>query len=96
MAGIFAHGHARMRTARSTWARASPASRASCAWRTIWADVLPLAHSPSVRLSLASPFSHYFTGNTADGQFKNISLEQYKGKWVVLFFYPLDFTFVCK
>jgi len=30
-----------------------------------------------------------------DGQFKNISLEQYKGKWVVLFFYPLDFTFVC-
>ena len=24
-----------------------------------------------------------------------ISLEQYKGKWVVLFFYPADFTFVC-
>lgn len=23
------------------------------------------------------------------------SLEQYKGKYVVLFFYPLDFTFVC-
>ena len=30
-----------------------------------------------------------------DLQFKNISLEQYKGKYVVLFFYPLDFTFVC-
>jgi peroxiredoxin (alkyl hydroperoxide reductase subunit C) len=29
------------------------------------------------------------------GQFKTISLEEYKGKWVVLFFYPLDFTFVC-
>lgn len=28
-------------------------------------------------------------------QFKNVSLEDYKGKWVVLFFYPLDFTFVC-
>lgn len=27
--------------------------------------------------------------------FKDISLEDYKGKWVVLFFYPLDFTFVC-
>lgn len=25
-----------------------------------------------------------------DGQFKQISLEQYKGKYVVLFFYPLD------
>ena len=25
----------------------------------------------------------------------NFSLEQYKGKYVVLFFYPADFTFVC-
>jgi alkyl hydroperoxide reductase subunit AhpC len=31
----------------------------------------------------------------ADGSFKNIKLSDYKGKWVVLFFYPLDFTFVC-
>lgn len=29
------------------------------------------------------------------GEFKDISLSDYKGKWVVLFFYPLDFTFVC-
>ena len=29
------------------------------------------------------------------GQFKSIGLEDYKGKWLVLFFYPLDFTFVC-
>jgi len=28
-------------------------------------------------------------------EFKNVNLEDYKGKWVVLFFYPLDFTFVC-
>ena len=27
--------------------------------------------------------------------FKEIQLSDYKGKWVVLFFYPLDFTFVC-
>jgi len=25
-----------------------------------------------------------------DGQFKDISLSDYKGKYVVLFFYPLD------
>jgi alkyl hydroperoxide reductase subunit AhpC len=31
----------------------------------------------------------------ADGSFKEIKLSDYKGKWVVLFFYPLDFTFVC-
>src|SRR5690606_9983221 len=30
-----------------------------------------------------------------NGEFKNISLDDYKGKWKVLFFYPLDFTFVC-
>lgn len=24
-----------------------------------------------------------------------VTLEDYKGKWLVLFFYPLDFTFVC-
>jgi len=31
----------------------------------------------------------------ADGSFKEVSLSDYKGKYVVLFFYPLDFTFVC-
>mgnify|MGYP003572674982 CR=1 FL=1 len=30
-----------------------------------------------------------------DGDFKEIKLSDYKGKYVVLFFYPLDFTFVC-
>lgn len=30
-----------------------------------------------------------------NGQFKEISLNDYKGKYLVLFFYPLDFTFVC-
>jgi peroxiredoxin (alkyl hydroperoxide reductase subunit C) len=26
--------------------------------------------------------------------FQTISLSDYKGKWLVLFFYPLDFTFI--
>ena len=30
-----------------------------------------------------------------DGSFKDFKLSNYKGKWVVVFFYPLDFTFVC-
>ena len=29
-----------------------------------------------------------------DGKFKKISLSDYKGKWVLLCFYPGDFTFV--
>jgi len=30
-----------------------------------------------------------------DGEFKDIKLSDYKGKYLVFFFYPLDFTFVC-
>lgn len=29
------------------------------------------------------------------GGFKTVKLSDYKGKYVVLFFYPLDYTFVC-
>jgi len=29
-----------------------------------------------------------------DGGFKNVKLSDYKGKWVVVCFYPGDFTFV--
>jgi peroxiredoxin (alkyl hydroperoxide reductase subunit C) len=39
-----------------------------------------------------------FTMETALGNgqdFGKVSLSDYKGKWLVLFFYPLDFTFVC-
>ena len=31
-----------------------------------------------------------------DQEFKEITLSGLRGKWVVLFFYPLDFTFVCQ
>lgn len=30
-----------------------------------------------------------------EGTFKQVSLSDFAGKYVVLFFYPLDFTFVC-
>jgi len=30
-----------------------------------------------------------------DGTFADLSLSSYRGKYVILFFYPLDFTFVC-
>lgn len=30
-----------------------------------------------------------------DDSIKRIRLSDYKGKWVILFFYPADFTFVC-
>jgi Peroxiredoxin len=41
--------------------------------------------------SLAPAFS---TNAYTNGQIKNISLQDYMGKWVILFFYSGDFTFV--
>ena len=38
----------------------------------------------------------YFAGSAfVDGAIKEINLNDYKGKYVVLLFYPADFTFVC-
>jgi NADH-dependent peroxiredoxin subunit C len=37
-----------------------------------------------------------FTENAfLNNEVRRISLADYKGKWVVLFFYPADFTFIC-
>jgi len=30
-----------------------------------------------------------------DESFREVSLDEFKGKYLILFFYPLDFTFVC-
>lgn len=47
-------------------------------------------------LSIGKPAPQFtvpaYTNGSLDGK---ISLNDYKGKWVLLFFYPLDFTFVC-
>jgi alkyl hydroperoxide reductase subunit AhpC len=42
--------------------------------------------------SVAPPFALDAVVNL---EFKKVSLSDYRGKWVVLFFYPGDFTFVC-
>jgi peroxiredoxin (alkyl hydroperoxide reductase subunit C) len=47
---------------------------------------------------LAPDFSVQAYDRTKDGtdqQFTQVSLSDLKGKWVCLYFYPLDFTFVC-
>ena len=38
---------------------------------------------------------NFTTQAVVNGDFKSVSLSDYKGKWVYLFFYPFDFTFVC-
>uniref|UniRef100_A0A0K8TUD5 thioredoxin-dependent peroxiredoxin n=1 Tax=Tabanus bromius TaxID=304241 RepID=A0A0K8TUD5_TABBR len=46
-------------------------------------------------LKIQKPAPQFSGEAVVKGQFKQISLSDYKGKYVVLFFYPLDFTFVC-
>ncbi|MDP3938530.1 MAG: peroxiredoxin [Deltaproteobacteria bacterium] len=46
-------------------------------------------------LQVGKPAPDFTTEAYVNGKFKKVSLKDYKGKWLVLFFYPLDFTFVC-
>ena len=50
---------------------------------------------PGSKLQITKPAPPFKVTAVVDGEFKQISLEDYKGKYLVLFFYPLDFTFVC-
>jgi len=34
-------------------------------------------------------------GTEKGKEFRRIALSEFRGRWVVLFFYPMDFTFVC-
>ena len=47
-----------------------------------------------VRVMVGKPAVDFEATAYHKGKFKNIKLSDYKGKWVVLCFYPGDFTFV--
>merc|ERR1712225_174560 len=53
------------------------------------------ASSSSASAQIQKPAPHFAGTAVVDGDFKKISLDDYKGQWLVFFFYPLDFTFVC-
>ena len=44
---------------------------------------------------VGNPAPYFKAPALVNGENKTVSLDDYKGKWKVLFFYPLDFTFVC-
>ena len=44
---------------------------------------------------IGEPAPTFILDAVVGSEFKKVSLTDYRGKWVVLFFYPLDFTFVC-
>ncbi|RMZ96293.1 peroxiredoxin-2-like isoform X2, partial [Brachionus plicatilis] len=51
--------------------------------------------SKMAQTQIGKPAPYFKATAVVDGQFKEISLDDYKGKYLVLFFYPSDFTFVC-
>ena len=52
-----------------------------------------MASEGALRVGQAAP--DFAATAVVDQEFKTIKLSDYRGKYVVLFFYPLDFTFVC-
>jgi alkyl hydroperoxide reductase subunit AhpC len=61
------------------------------------ASVSPI-HSVSqgtAGFEVGSPAPPFTLDAVVNLEFKKVSLSDYHGKWVVLFFYPGDFTFVC-
>lgn len=45
-------------------------------------------------IKVGKPAPDFTAAAYIDGKFANVSLSEYKGKWVLLCFYPGDFTFV--
>jgi len=46
-------------------------------------------------LRVGQPAPDFSATAVIDQEFKTIKLSDYRGQYVVIFFYPLDFTFVC-
>ncbi|XP_014667732.1 PREDICTED: peroxiredoxin-4-like [Priapulus caudatus] len=47
------------------------------------------------KAQISKPAPDFESTAVVNGEFKEIKLEDFRGKYLVFFFYPLDFTFVC-
>jgi peroxiredoxin Q/BCP len=67
---------------------------ASCLAVLAWLNFTPVANALGGKLPAINQPAPEFTlpTNTGDGE---VSLSDYRGKWVVLYFYPKDFTSGC-
>lgn len=50
---------------------------------------------PDSELEIGSPAPDFAASAVVDGEIKEVKLSDYAGKYVILFWYPKDFTFVC-
>jgi len=70
-------------------------SLSKCFLKTSLRKNLSTASSLLQQAKVQHPAPEFKGQAVVDGQFKEVGLHDFKGKWLVLFFYPLDFTFVC-
>ncbi len=54
----------------------------------------PHKEAPKMLARVGKPAPDFELSAYLDGGFQNIRLSDYKGKWIVICFYPGDFTFV--
>lgn len=48
-----------------------------------------------MKIAIGKPVETFSCDAFHNEEIKKVALTDYKGKWVVVFFYPADFTFVC-
>ncbi len=65
-----------------------PATEAAAPGETI------MKEAKKTMVKVGKPAPEFTASAYSSGKFMNISLSEYKGKWVLLCFYPGDFTFV--
>ncbi|KAK2149584.1 hypothetical protein LSH36_445g00065 [Paralvinella palmiformis] len=63
-----------------------------CPMMRQWISDHPMSES---KTQIGKPAPEFEGTAVVNGEFKTVKLSDYKGKYLVLFFYPLDFTFVC-
>lgn len=61
---------------------------------TIVAEPQSILKEEQNMIKVGKPAPNFSAQAFHEGKFVNVSLEDYKGKWVYLCFYPGDFTFV--
>lgn len=54
----------------------------------------PVKEEDQTMIKVGKPAPDFTAPAFFEGKFVNVSLSEYKGKWVLLCFYPGDFTFV--
>ncbi len=54
-----------------------------------------MENNQNLKMQINKPAPNFIAEAYHKNKIKKVSLSNYKGKWVVLFFYPADFSFVC-